>query len=79
MKEIFPSWFNGLTSVGCHENIVGYYSSWFENEQLYIQMELCDCSLSVNRSSKSLTEGEALQVLFQVNIFRGPYKTQSFI
>ncbi|KAG6785131.1 hypothetical protein POTOM_010856 [Populus tomentosa] len=55
-----------LAALGCHENIVGYYSSWFENEQLYIQMELCDCSLSVNRSSKSLTEGEALQVLFQI-------------
>ncbi|KAJ6338456.1 hypothetical protein OIU76_008016 [Salix suchowensis] len=55
-----------LAALGCHENIVGYYSSWFENEQLYIQMELCDGSLSVNRSSKSLTEGEALQVLFQI-------------
>ncbi|XP_061968139.1 wee1-like protein kinase [Populus nigra] len=55
-----------LAALGCHENIVGYYSSWFENEQLYIQMELCDCSLSVNRSSKSLTEGEAMQVLFQI-------------
>ncbi|CAK7348267.1 unnamed protein product [Dovyalis caffra] len=55
-----------LAALGYHENIVGYYSSWFENEQFYIQMELCDCSLSINRSSKSLTEGEALQVLLQI-------------
>ncbi|KAJ6880037.1 hypothetical protein NC652_033392 [Populus alba x Populus x berolinensis] len=64
-----------LAALGYHENIVGYYSSWFENEQLYIQMELCDGSLSINRSSESITEGEALQVLLQVNIFHGPYKT----
>ncbi|KAL3572425.1 hypothetical protein D5086_026329 [Populus alba] len=55
-----------LAALGYHENIVGYYSSWFENEQLYIQMELCDGSLSINRSSESITEGEALQVLLQI-------------
>ncbi|KAH8489204.1 hypothetical protein H0E87_024739 [Populus deltoides] len=55
-----------LATLGYHENIVGYYSSWFENEQLYIQMELCDGSLSINRSSESITEGEALQVLLQI-------------
>ncbi|KAJ6319815.1 hypothetical protein OIU78_015258 [Salix suchowensis] len=55
-----------LAALGYHENIVGYYSSWFENEQLYIQMELCNGSLSINRFSESITEGEALQVLLQI-------------
>ncbi|KAF2298494.1 hypothetical protein GH714_023803 [Hevea brasiliensis] len=55
-----------LAALGCHENIVGYYSSWFENEQLYIQMELCDCSLSINKSSKSFTEDKVLEVLHQI-------------
>lgn len=55
--------------VGHHENIVEYYSSWFENEQLYIQMELCDCSLSIHKSSKSFTEDEVLEVLHQVSSF----------
>lgn len=52
--------------IGLHENITGYYSSWFENEHLYIQMELCDCSLSFRRSSQPFTENEALGVLYQV-------------
>ncbi|KAF5731461.1 wee1-like protein kinase [Tripterygium wilfordii] len=49
-----------------HENIVGYYSSWFENEQLYIQMELCDHSLSASVASQSFTEGEVLKILYQM-------------
>ncbi|CAI0447642.1 unnamed protein product [Linum tenue] len=55
-----------LAALGCHENIVGYYSSWFENEQLYIQMELCDCSLSVKKLQKRFTEPEVLTVLHQI-------------
>ncbi|KDP28112.1 hypothetical protein JCGZ_13883 [Jatropha curcas] len=55
-----------LAALGYHENIVGYYSSWFENEQLYIQMELCDHSLSINKSSKAFTELEVLEVLQQI-------------
>ncbi|KAK9086502.1 hypothetical protein Syun_028896 [Stephania yunnanensis] len=55
-----------LAAIGSHQNIVGYYSSWFENEQLYIQMELCDSSLSIHRSSLSWTEGEVLEVLHQI-------------
>lgn len=54
---------------GYHENVVGYHSSWFENEQLYIQLELCDHSLSVNKLPKLLTEGEALDAMYQVNNF----------
>lgn len=57
-----------LLSLGSHENIVGYYSSWFENEHLYIQMELCDHSLSINKCSALLTEGQVLDALYQVNI-----------
>ncbi|XP_048226427.1 wee1-like protein kinase [Ricinus communis] len=55
-----------LAALGCHKNIVGYYSSWFENEQLYIQMELCDCSLSINKFSKPFTEAKVLEVLHQI-------------
>ncbi|KAG7025573.1 Wee1-like protein kinase, partial [Cucurbita argyrosperma subsp. argyrosperma] len=55
-----------LAALGSHENIVGYYSSWFENEQLYIQMELCDCSLSTGRYSHPFSEADALKALHQI-------------
>ncbi|XP_044503943.1 wee1-like protein kinase isoform X2 [Mangifera indica] len=55
-----------LAALGSHENIVGYYSAWFENEQLYIQMELCDHSLSTDRASQLFTEGEVLKALHQI-------------
>ncbi|MED6206597.1 Mitosis inhibitor protein kinase wee1 [Stylosanthes scabra] len=55
-----------LAALGSHANIVGYYSSWFENEQLYIQMELCDHSLSIKKCSASFTEGQVLEALYQV-------------
>ncbi|XP_052118741.1 wee1-like protein kinase isoform X1 [Arachis duranensis] len=55
-----------LAALGSHANIVGYYSSWFENEQLYIQMELCDHSLSINKCSSSFTEGQVLEALYQI-------------
>lgn len=56
-----------ILSTGSHENIVSYYSSWFENEKLYIQMELCDHSLSNNRFSRLFTETEVLHAMHQVN------------
>ncbi|CAL0302442.1 unnamed protein product [Lupinus luteus] len=55
-----------LAALGSNENIVGYYSSWFENEQLYIQMELCDHSLSIKKCSTLFSEGQALEALYQV-------------
>ncbi|WJZ90299.1 hypothetical protein VitviT2T_009452 [Vitis vinifera] len=55
-----------LAVLGSHENIVGYYTSWFENEKLYIQMELCDHSLSIKRSSHLFTEGEVLEAMHQI-------------
>lgn len=55
-----------LAALGSHENIVGYYSSWFENEQLYIQMELCDHSLSDKKASQFFAEGEVLKALHQI-------------
>ncbi|VFQ78647.1 unnamed protein product [Cuscuta campestris] len=54
-----------LAALGFHNNIVGYYSSWFENEKLYIQMELCDHSLSIKRT-KLYSEGEILEVMHQI-------------
>ncbi|WJX79737.1 Mitosis inhibitor protein kinase wee1 [Trifolium repens] len=55
-----------LAALGSHENIVGYYTSWLENEQLYIQMEICDHSLSVKKGSEFLAEGQVLEALYQV-------------
>ncbi|XP_021763098.1 wee1-like protein kinase [Chenopodium quinoa] len=55
-----------LAALGFHENIVAYHTSWFENEQLYIQMELCDYSLSSYNTSCSLTEEEVLEVFLQI-------------
>ena len=52
--------------VGFHENVVGYYNSWFENEQLYIQLELCDHSLS-KKSSLKISEREILVIMHQVH------------
>lgn len=55
-----------LAALGYHENIVGYNTSWFENEQLYIQMELCDHSLSINHSTRLCHEAEVLEAMHQV-------------
>lgn len=33
-------WISGL-----HENVVRYHTAWFENDHLYIQMELCEGTL----------------------------------
>ncbi|KAL1550238.1 Mitosis inhibitor protein kinase wee1 [Salvia divinorum] len=55
-----------LAALGYHENVVGYYTSWFESEHLYIQLELCDHSLSVNTLPKLLTEAEALDAMYQI-------------
>ncbi|GJZ35112.1 Wee1-like protein kinase [Tanacetum coccineum] len=53
-------------AAGYHDNIVGYNTSWFENEYLYIQMELCDHSLIINHSSRPCAEDEVLEALHQI-------------
>ncbi|KAK7389422.1 hypothetical protein VNO78_24453 [Psophocarpus tetragonolobus] len=55
-----------LAALGFHKNIVGYHSSWFENEQVYIQMELCDHSLSVKNRPALLAAGHEAEALYQV-------------
>ncbi|GJZ66172.1 putative domain XH, zinc finger-XS domain protein [Tanacetum coccineum] len=55
-----------LAALGYHDNIAGYNNSRFENERLYIQMELCDQSLSINHSSRPCTEDEVLEATHQV-------------
>ncbi|XP_077242478.1 WEE1-like kinase [Tasmannia lanceolata] len=55
-----------LGALGSHENIVGYYTSWFENEQLYIQTELCDHSLSITSHVHLFSEGEVLDAMYQI-------------
>ncbi|XP_020686733.2 wee1-like protein kinase [Dendrobium catenatum] len=52
-----------LAALGYHANIVGYHTSWFENDKLYIQMELCDHSLSKGHIP---TSGDVLEVLYQM-------------
>ncbi|XP_022563889.1 wee1-like protein kinase isoform X3 [Brassica napus] len=54
-----------LAALGFHENVVGYYNSWYENEQLYIQLELCDHSLS-KKSSLKISEREILVIMHQM-------------
>jgi len=56
----------GMFVSGSHENIVGSYSPRFENEHLCSQMELCDYSLSSQKSVR-LTEWDALTAPYQVN------------
>ncbi|KAL9247179.1 hypothetical protein vseg_020637 [Gypsophila vaccaria] len=55
-----------LAALGFHENLVAYHTSWFENEKLYIQMELCDYNLSFHNSSGLLTEEEVLKAIYQI-------------
>uniref|UniRef100_A0A0D9VBY4 Protein kinase domain-containing protein n=1 Tax=Leersia perrieri TaxID=77586 RepID=A0A0D9VBY4_9ORYZ len=55
----------GRGNFRSHENIVGYFTSWFENKQLFIQMELCDRCLSMDRN-QPLKCGEALELLYQI-------------
>ncbi|KAK7333932.1 hypothetical protein VNO80_30713 [Phaseolus coccineus] len=55
-----------MAAIGFHENIVGYYSSWSDNGQLYIQLELCDHSLSTKNCPALLTERHEIEALYQV-------------
>ena len=44
-----------------------YYNAWFESDHLYIQTELCDCSLELQAGqSQPLSEAELLVVMRQV-------------
>ncbi|EYU35764.1 hypothetical protein MIMGU_mgv1a020413mg [Erythranthe guttata] len=54
-----------LMEVQALAALVGYYSSWFENKQLYIQLELCEHNLSLDRIPKLFTEREALEAMYQ--------------
>jgi len=55
-----------MVAIGFHENIVGYYSLWSDNGQLYIQLELCDHSLSTKNCPALLTERHEIEALYQV-------------
>ncbi|CAN6880997.1 unnamed protein product [Brassica oleracea] len=46
-----------------HENVEGYYWSWFENEQLYIQLEIFDHNLSKKSSVKNLRKSDLSKIL----------------
>ncbi|KAG0577684.1 hypothetical protein KC19_5G173000 [Ceratodon purpureus] len=40
-----------LAAVGAHENVVRYYTAWFESDYCYIQTELCDGTVTQLRNS----------------------------
>ncbi|KAH9298661.1 hypothetical protein KI387_030343, partial [Taxus chinensis] len=56
-----------LAALGPQKNIVGYHSAWFENDNLYIQMELCDYSLA-NALEKGLLKSDVdfLDAMYQI-------------
>lgn len=39
-----------LAAVGAHENVLRYYTAWFESDYCYIQTELCDGTLTQLRN-----------------------------
>lgn len=48
--------------------ILRYYRGWIENEQLYIQMELCESSLYDQFVIKQFSEKEILKVLRDISL-----------
>ncbi|GLJ11780.1 hypothetical protein SUGI_0176900 [Cryptomeria japonica] len=56
-----------LAALGPHKNIVGYRTAWFENDILYIQMELCDQSLA-NAIENGLLKSDVdfLDAMYQI-------------
>lgn len=73
VQEAFVLASMALEAEGC-PNIVRYFSSWFEGGQLYIQMELCECSMRDHMAdlcryrpeSPSYSERQITDVLAQV-------------
>ncbi|MCO5547332.1 hypothetical protein L7F22_000780 [Adiantum nelumboides] len=56
-----------LAALGLHEHIVRYHTAWFENDQLYIQMELCEGILSNKKPASTGTQEKfLLEALRQV-------------
>eukprot|EP00250_Pteridium_aquilinum_P002089 c12292_g1_i1 orf=19-1044(+) len=57
-----------LAALGLHENVVRYHTAWFENDQLYIQMELCEGILSNKKpTSMGTQERFLIEALRQVS------------
>lgn len=56
-----------LAALGPHKNIVGYHTAWFENDHLYIQMELCDHNLATANDKGILrTDMDFLEAMYQI-------------
>jgi len=58
------------TSLGVHDNIVRYFTSFYENQYLYIQYELCNHNLKiVSLDNKKFTSQKALlNMIYQIAV-----------
>ena len=54
--------------AGSHENVVRYYTAWFESDYSYIQTELCDGTIMQLRNSDSSVslEPSLVEIMRQV-------------
>lgn len=54
--------------AGAHENVLRYYTAWFESDYCYIQTELCDGTLTQLRNSNPgvSQESSLLEIMRQV-------------
>ncbi|EFJ09102.1 hypothetical protein SELMODRAFT_130571, partial [Selaginella moellendorffii] len=53
-----------LSYLAYHEIVVCYFSSWFENDFLYIQMELCKMNLQDESLAWTFTEKKLTKAMF---------------
>jgi len=55
-----------MSSLANVSNVVRYHSSWVEDDELYIQMELCRGTVMSKYRNSPLPEGDALRLLEQM-------------
>ena len=56
-----------LATVSSHPNIVRYFSSWIESDQLFIQMELCEMTLLASRDGECFSETDVVCTLREIS------------
>lgn len=64
--------------AGFHENVVRYYTAWFEDEYCYIQTELCESNLTQLRDADPNVSKETslLEIMRQVKLSFVPTPTR---